>query len=59
MTSSDEVSIQEALADLTHAATAEHEQASRDERDAAFEPLGDVLTSRGYAAWRRSEEEDE
>ena len=52
--------LKKALADLNPTPRrAEHEQASRDERDAAFEPLGDVLTSRGYAAWRRSEEEDE
>ena len=57
MTSSDEVSVQEALADLTSAAKDEHEREEQDERDAAFDVLGDVLTSRGYTAWRRHHDE--
>jgi hypothetical protein len=41
------------LADLSSAVKDEHEQASQDERDAAFEVLGDHLTASGYAAWQR------
>jgi hypothetical protein len=41
------------LADLSSAAKDEHEQASQDEQDAAFEVLGDHLTANGYAAWQR------
>lgn len=52
-----------ALAEPSGAAKDEYErdeQASQDELYAAIsEMLGDHLTARGYAAWLRSEEEDE
>jgi hypothetical protein len=52
-----------ALAELTAAAKDEHdreEQARQDELQAAvLEMLGDNLTARGYAAWRRDHDEPE
>jgi hypothetical protein len=44
---------------LSKADRDDHEQARQDEQAQAFAVLGDELTTTGYAAWLRSEEEDE
>lgn len=48
-----------ALAEPSGAAKDEHERARQDEQAQLIEAMGDLLTSAGYARWRRDHEQQQ